>query len=255
MYKKYNVNANYFKYFTYDMSYILGFIYADGCIYKNNKNSKKLNISSQDKEILEKIKIKLNSNHKLYKSGNCYNLVISNKFIYDDLIKIGITERKSLTTKFPNIPNKYINSFIRGYFDGDGSIFLSKTDYPTISFVGTKPFLFGIVKHLGVNQYSINKKVNSPVYDLRYRGNTTKSIINKLYNDSGIHLSRKYNLCKKAMKWNGLESKKWSEEDISTLLNIWTLPQSRTNIRGKIASGILQRSERSIYSKISRLEG
>lgn len=54
---------------------------------------------------------------------------ISSKTLTADLLKLGCTPRKSLTLKFPNDgifkSNDLIRHFIRGYFDGDGSVFIS----------------------------------------------------------------------------------------------------------------------------------
>lgn len=44
----------------------------------------------------------------------------------DDLKQLGCIERKSLILKFPTeeqVPFDLLHHFIRGYFDGDGSIF------------------------------------------------------------------------------------------------------------------------------------
>lgn len=46
------------------------------------------------------------------------------------LIELGCVQRKTYSLKFPKknqLDPKYYASFIRGVFDGDGSIFRSKT--------------------------------------------------------------------------------------------------------------------------------
>lgn len=40
----------------------------------------------------------------------------------NDLINLGCVPNKSLILMPPNLKNKFISHFIRGYFDGDGSI-------------------------------------------------------------------------------------------------------------------------------------
>lgn len=76
-------------------------------------------------------------------------LSICSKCMVDDIIKLGIGPRKSLTLKFPKIPKKYIHHFIRGYFDGDGYIDIRKTktsqyNQLRLSMLGTKDFLMHI---------------------------------------------------------------------------------------------------------------
>lgn len=47
-------------------------------------------------------------------------------------MRLGLTKNKSLTVKFPCVPDDYLRDFIRGVFDGDGSVFFQKDsiNYP-----------------------------------------------------------------------------------------------------------------------------
>lgn len=49
---------------------------------------------------------------------------IGSRQLYDRLYALGVTPRKSLTMKFPAVPDKYLAPFVRGYFDGDGCAYL-----------------------------------------------------------------------------------------------------------------------------------
>ena len=63
------VNENYFKKWSANMSYLLGFTIADGCIiqgtYKGYSDSLKFGVQLKDRSILEKIRSELRSEHKL----------------------------------------------------------------------------------------------------------------------------------------------------------------------------------------------
>jgi len=48
---------------------------------------------------------------------------ITSKEMVSDLIKHGCFPNKTFTLRFPNINQKLIHHFMRGYFDGDGSIY------------------------------------------------------------------------------------------------------------------------------------
>lgn len=53
----------------------------------------------------------------------CVHLTSDNMFV--DLCKHGCVPNKSLILTFPRtIPDNLIHHFIRGYFDGDGSVFI-----------------------------------------------------------------------------------------------------------------------------------
>jgi len=134
--KKYSYNVDFFKTWSNDMAYILGFIMADGSISKR----KSLEIENQyvDIEVLEFIKDKLGSNLELKVINKKHSqskiqqkivrLSIYNKNIVMDLEKLGVVNRKTGFEQIPeNCPKEYIMDFIRGFFDGDGHISKSTT--------------------------------------------------------------------------------------------------------------------------------
>ncbi|WP_216636984.1 LAGLIDADG family homing endonuclease, partial [Bacillus cereus] len=99
--RKYDIKENYFKTWSNNMAYILGFIAADGVIQKENQC---VSISQKESYILEDIKKELNTNQPLYqnKKTDVYMLNINSKTIKDDLMNIhGIMPCKSLNIKFP----------------------------------------------------------------------------------------------------------------------------------------------------------
>ena len=56
-------------------------------------------------------------------------LEVYNKTFVNGLIKQGCTPKKSKILQFPKIPKQLHPHFIRGYFDGDGSVFMGKSGY------------------------------------------------------------------------------------------------------------------------------
>lgn len=160
-------NENFFKIWSAPMAYVLGFIAADGAVIKNNRGAHFLEIQSIDKEIVEKIKTAFKSNLSIgeYQPKNKnynkrYRLQIGSKEIYSDLIKLGITPRKSKTITLPNIPSVYFSHFLRGYFDGDGCVNIctyQKRDRKKLSTVLTCTFTSGSQDILT----SIHKKLHT----------------------------------------------------------------------------------------------
>lgn len=111
------------------MAYVLGFFTADGSMTKNKRGSHFIEFQITDKELLEKIRDSLSSNHKISIRKNrvinqkvAYKLQIGSKEIFNDLLKLGLSSKKSKRIKLPNIPKKYFSHFVRGYFDGDGNV-------------------------------------------------------------------------------------------------------------------------------------
>ena len=109
------------------MAYVLGFIATDGNIYKKPKtNSEVLSIAIQKQDcwLLSRITNVLKVDNPVKSLNNKYcHISISLHGMLEAFSKWGITERKSLTLKFPkNLPKVMVSHFIRGVFDGDGTI-------------------------------------------------------------------------------------------------------------------------------------
>ena len=122
------INQSFFKKWTSDMAYILGFIYADGNIVESKRGTHFIAIYTADKPLLYGMRRSMQSAHKISErrsiSGVVYRIQIGSKEICADLGKLGLTPRKSKRMTLPNIPDAYAGDFIRGYFDGDGNIWL-----------------------------------------------------------------------------------------------------------------------------------
>ena len=57
-------------------------------------------------------------------------LRIGSKSIYNDLIRLGLSPRKSRTVKMPPVPEEFLPDFARGVFEGDGSYYFEKRNKP-----------------------------------------------------------------------------------------------------------------------------
>lgn len=119
-------NKNFFKEWSRDMAYILGFLFADGNIVKTKRNTHFVGWYSGDHDLLFAMTHAMGSTHKISErkspTGCYYVLQIGSKELFEDLVKLGLTPNKSKRMQLPHIPEKYANDFIRGYFDGDGHV-------------------------------------------------------------------------------------------------------------------------------------
>lgn len=201
-------NSNYFKNIdTPDKAYWLGFLYADG--YIDKKNSIRINLSSIDEAHLIKFQKAIEAyNHKIIHSEkrmgdkiylqSCF--AIRDKQMVEDLAKLGCVNNKSLILEFPynKIPENLYSHFIRGYFDGDGSINYTKKIYKgkqhhwRIEFIGTEKMLVAIKNILGKEKLSLENKGNYFVLQIS-GAKQLEIILNYIYKDAtdDILLSRK----------------------------------------------------------------
>lgn len=200
-----SVNTNFFKKWSPEMSYILGFIAADGNIHWDPNPPKcywclTITAAEKDKEHLEKIrKIMRSTKELLYSpSTKSYRLIVNNKILCCDLMKLGIKPRKSLTLNFPRIPQKFLRDFIRGIIDGDGNVYyLNRKRSPYFEiriYSGSEKFL----KELKRKIYSA-LEINSPIknlhkntYSLRYACRRGIKLANWIYYKSNLYLERKF---------------------------------------------------------------
>lgn len=124
------VNKDFFKKWTPEMAYVLGFFAADGYITVNKRGGQFWCIQITDKKLLESIKRVIKAEHKIgIKTGkgndkNLYRLQIGSIKMCNDLRGLGYSEKKTKSLAIPNIPKKYFSDFVRGYFDGDGHVWV-----------------------------------------------------------------------------------------------------------------------------------
>lgn len=131
---KYKSNEKFFDTWSHLMAYVLGYIYADGSLENSPSiRAKYLRITSTDFASIEGMKKWLGSGHKIIEINPLlkprkkqFLIRIGSHKIYQALTKLGLYPNKSLTIKMPNIPKKYLANFVRGYFDGDGCVYIHK---------------------------------------------------------------------------------------------------------------------------------
>lgn len=119
-------SKDFFGKWSPDTAYVLGFFTADGSMYRTRRGGYFIEFQITDRDLLESIKYALDSTHKIsvLERGRktLYRLQVGSKQVFLDLLRIGLTPNKSKTVGLPTIPNKLFRHFLRGYFDGDGSI-------------------------------------------------------------------------------------------------------------------------------------
>lgn len=117
-------------------AYILGLILSDGCLsYDAHSHRYRITITMNDHSIIKYLRDNYSPDKKIYeykhKSGKrpSYTFITTNEFDINYLLKIGVVERKSNVLEFPVIKDTYRRHLIRGIFDGDGSVYINKTNY------------------------------------------------------------------------------------------------------------------------------
>ena len=213
--RKYPIQEDFFdKIDTQEKAYILGLLYADGW-NQTERNVVGIGLKESDKEILDKITSLIQPTKPLgyYKknklkrgfenSQNEYRLVIANKRISERLVELGCGKAKTHNLTFPTeeqVPSCLIRHFVRGYFDGDGSV--SGDKQKQFNLVGTINFLLPLqqilIEELGFSKTKLDqryKERDNEIRSLRYCGiNQCITFRDWLYKDATIYLERKYDI-------------------------------------------------------------
>ena len=142
-------------------------------------------------------------NGKFYKSSPAYSLRIGNKIMFNDLLKLGIAPKKSLSLKMPKIPCYYFPEFLRGYYDGDGCLTLSRPAShrayrATVVFTsGSKHFLTNLSEIISIFTTTPQRKLYQQKnwFYLTYFKAVSLKILKLMYHrteKNKLYLDRKY---------------------------------------------------------------
>lgn len=210
-------NEDYFSDITLpNRAYWLGFIYADGWIINNPQKYKYefgMELRRTDKYILEHLCQELGGSHaitdkesnKLIK-GNRYPsktqssvLRVYSKQIVSDLARHGISCNKSHSSVFPVVGENQFIDFLRGYFDGDGSLSTATKNLLRFDITGTNLDCFRYIQSTLGNIYGIHTSIythGEHTYKLIcFRKADVQRLLTLLYEDpSSIFLVRKHQI-------------------------------------------------------------
>jgi len=188
---------------TEEKAYWLGFIAADGCIRKNKSGSHELSIHLAEKDVEHLVAFRkaIQSEHTIsvrqngkYRSAK---IQIIRKQMTDDLMKLGIVQNKTFEPF--HIPEPFMNHWLRGLFDGDGSFWIRKRPglkqqiafsftCATMQQIELICSIFIANNILGGSVYQAEKNA----YHFSFEGNKkVASIVKLLYDNPTIYLERK----------------------------------------------------------------
>lgn len=225
-YQKIFYNKKFFSTWSKQMAYVLGILYTDGCLSIHTYRSKTItrrmpviSLAQKERELIDKVLHLMNCNAKVHYrertpywntvAGELYHFSFACTAIYPDLIRLGMKTTKSLDIKFPSIPQKYVRHFIRGCWDGDGTVYSEKRNPTNIkaSFVsGSRFFIDSILTELekaGLPKRTVYiKNGKKPSYYFRYSGGQCIKLYHYLYDDvpPTQYLRRKHDIFQKYVK-------------------------------------------------------
>lgn len=201
------------KFLSYDKTYFdiidnptkaywLGFLYADGYVTTSNRWGVELSIDDYNhiKKLVDELKY--NGNIRIRKRNNITtcSIQINNSHMHNVLVKNGVVMNKTDKVLFPNetiLQKNLVSHFIRGFFDGDGSVSYSNRTNEVNFVCKSNSFISSLLEELKNNNihftYYINKRDNLPTIRV-YKTNEIKKFYKYLYKNSteNNRLERKF---------------------------------------------------------------
>jgi hypothetical protein len=187
-----------------DFAYAIGLLTSDGCLSNDGRH---IDMTSKDLEQLDNFNRALMKNIKISTKQNssgisAYRVQFSDVVLYDFLISIGLTPRKSHFITDVLVPDSYYADFLRGLFDGDGTCYAYTDKRWASSYMFYTSFASASKSFLSLisekNARIIGTKSNSirnskRVYNLTYGKADSILLYNFMYQKKDcIRLTRKY---------------------------------------------------------------
>jgi len=183
-FKKYKFNVEFFRNNSNELSYFYGFCLGDGSLGISNGNSYlRIGLSIKDIDLLKMFISWIDGDPSMvFIKDRVATLRINNSFFKNDLSKWGLVVNKTYNPVVPDVPVKYIKTFLIGFIDADGSVKFDNGKY-SISIVA--------------NDILIEWFKNT-IRDLGYDGNIQLYDINNGKVWSRLHISNKNDVIKLA---------------------------------------------------------
>lgn len=189
-------------------AYVAGLLAADGNVLERQRRVS-LELSRRDRELVYFVRDELAPGfpvrERVRPDGIATAvLAITSTQLCEDLSRLGITPRKSLTLSWPEQHLGRVSSrlFLLGYFDGDGFITQSRSGryvYPRWGLLGTEMFLsaaMGLISgEAGVSPRRVRSQVGKNVHTLHINGADAVVVDRWLHYGTSLGLARKRLTC------------------------------------------------------------
>lgn len=204
-----------------EKAYWLGYIMADGCVSTSSSkivspNEFTINCKSEDSNHLRKLNLALSSDYPIKISEKCDHkrgiywisaeLKIRSVRLCNSLIQNQVVPRKTGKEIIPaTVSDIYLLPFIRGFFDGDGSIFRRPLCYGVHVGKSSQRIIVQIqdfFKSKGIIwKMYVSHNYNIPFYYLdTNKKETVIAILHLLYDNATVYLDRKFNKAQEVLQ-------------------------------------------------------
>ncbi len=209
-------NKNHKTEWTPEFAYVIGLLATDGNLSKDGRHidftSSDIQLIKTFKKCMNLVDVKTGVKTDGVTDKKYFRVQFSNAKLYQYLLEIGLTPNKSKTISMLNIPDKYFFDFLRGCFDGDGTIysFWDNRWHSSFMFYITFPSASSnFLKYLQMkikNFCDLNGSIGAcgkNIYILRYAKKESAILFDKMFYSKNLpSLKRKYVKAQKIFRIN-----------------------------------------------------
>lgn len=245
---------------TRKKAYWLGFIAADG--YLNEKYwAMQFGLARKDRNVIEEFCKDINFpeekiidgigkdnyyNGQLIKGGEKSRVSLNSREMAEDLIRLNIRQKKSLTLRPPDLKEEWFWDYLRGYFDGDGWI---ATERNRIGLCCSDAMAVWFVEEFDKRDFKANivKETGSKISIVTVSGRSQIFLLEeKLYHGDPFCLERKRNVFKEKRE-KYYADKKFKKDRIEKMLFLRSSGYSRKQIAQEV--GLTENGVKSLFRR------
>jgi len=177
-----------FSQWSDEMAYALGLFYADGSLRPTSR-SWYVQFYNTDRPTVEWWHAFIGATNTIHERSSdrenpLYSSRVTDKALGEDLVRLGLIPRKSVVDHdFPQVPEKHLPHFVRGFFDGDGGVWVSP-----------------LRKMKGGHIIKVSLTCNAPSFREGLR-DVVERVIGKKPSEFGIHLRLSGAEAERSMLW------------------------------------------------------
>ena len=186
-------------------AYWLGFLWADGTI-QPTRGALIVSLATKDTEHIERLRrsLRIGNRAHMYRYGalTFTRVAWTSPDMVADLARHGFTTPRDLSKGLPDIPGEWIGAFVRGYFDGDGTVGIYRVNArapygpyrrPVLRIVsGSKVLLDGIAAECQRRNIHVRTRTHKTIFQLECDARRHLVRLREwMYGDGGPCLHRK----------------------------------------------------------------